>query len=87
MIGLLGGRGAWQVARAPLPAQIRSYQAALRVTPSEQSTLPEFEYRALLVDAAGTLLVPSEPAAEVRICALTLSLHTASSQLLASRCI
>ena len=26
---------------------------------------PDFTYRALLVDAAGTLLIPSEPAAEV----------------------
>lgn len=27
--------------------------------------MPDFTYRALLVDAAGTLLIPSEPAAEV----------------------
>lgn len=44
--------------------QLRAFQPALRV-PIPNSGLPDFTYRALLVDAAGTLLVPSEPAAEV----------------------
>lgn len=44
--------------------QVRAFQPALRFAPQE-SPLPDFTYRALLVDAAGTLLVPSEPAAEV----------------------
>lgn len=44
--------------------QVRAFQPALRV-PIPNSGLPDFTYRALLVDAAGTLLVPSEPAAEV----------------------
>ena len=39
--------------------QVRPFQPAL------ESALPDFTYRALLVDAAGTLLTPSEPAAEV----------------------
>jgi len=43
---------------------LRAFQPALRV-PILNSGLPDFTYRALLVDAAGTLLVPSEPAAEV----------------------
>lgn len=45
-------------------SQVRLFRPALRVSPHE-SALPDFTYRALLVDAAGTLLVPSEPAAEV----------------------
>ena len=45
--------------------QVRSFQPALRV-PVLESALHDFTYRALLVDAAGTLLVPSEPAAQVR---------------------
>ena len=44
--------------------QARGYQAALKV-PQQESALPNFTYKALLVDAAGTLLLPSEPAAEV----------------------
>ncbi len=44
--------------------QLRGFQPALRV-PTQDSAFPDFTYRALLVDAAGTLLVPSEPAAEV----------------------
>lgn len=44
--------------------QARGYQAALKV-PQQDSGLPNFTYKALLVDAAGTLLLPSEPAAEV----------------------
>ena len=47
--------------------QVRPFQPALCVSPQE-SAFPEFTYRALLVDAAGTLLVPSEPAAEVVQC-------------------
>lgn len=45
-------------------SQVRPFQSALRVSPKD-SALPDFTYRALLVDAAGTLLIPSEPAAEV----------------------
>ena len=45
-------------------SQVRLFQPAFCVSPHE-SALPDFTYRALLVDAAGTLLVPSEPAAEV----------------------
>ena len=47
--------------------QFRSFQPALRV-PAQSNAWPDFTYRALLVDAAGTLLVPSEPAAEVNYC-------------------
>lgn len=46
-------------------SQVRPFQSALRVSPKD-SALPDFTYRALLVDAAGTLLIPSEPAAEVK---------------------
>lgn len=60
----IAGRCAYQISRPACPVQTRQYQAALR--PSvEESPLPNFDYRALLVDAAGTLLIPSEPAAEV----------------------
>lgn len=66
MLALLKGPCVWQVrARPRLSVQLRNYQVALRATVDE-SPLPEFHYSALLVDAAGTLLVPSEPAAEVR---------------------
>ena len=58
------GRCAYQISRPACPVQIRQYQAALRPFVDE-SPLPNFDYHALLVDAAGTLLIPSEPAAEV----------------------
>lgn len=45
-------------------SQVRLFQSALRVSPQD-GALHDFTYRALLVDAAGTLLIPSEPAAEV----------------------
>ena len=52
---------------SPSSHQVRSFQPALRVAPYD-SALPDFIYRALLVDAAGTLLIPSEPAAQVVLC-------------------
>lgn len=51
---------------SPSSQQVRSFQPALRDAPYE-SALPDFTYRALLVDAAGTLLIPSEPAAQVTV--------------------
>lgn len=57
-----------RVAQPRSVGQVRGFQPALR----EPSGLPDFTYRALLVDAAGTLLIPSEPAAEVSDGALLL---------------
>lgn len=81
MLRLLSPRCAWQIARPPYLVHTRSYQAALRV-PVNESPLPEFDYRALLVDAAGTLLIPSEPAAEVCLSATMAELLRLRSRLL-----
>ena len=68
-------------------SQVRLFQPALCVSPDE-SALPDFTYRALLVDAAGTLLIPSEPAAEVvHVPMLTLAAADAlGNQLFGFRC-
>lgn len=65
MQGLLLTRLVSRFTQHRFTGQVRSFQPALRV-PVQESALHDFTYRALLVDAAGTLLVPSEPAAQVR---------------------